>query len=83
METCPGARFHLRGQGRPLVTQQKVSLFVNLISIWSSPLPFFCICLGEQGRTVVGMEIRDLNLKDPWVKTFGTIDGSLKLMNAA
>ena len=29
------------------------------------------------------MEIRDLNLKDPWVKTFGTIDGGLELMNAA
>ncbi len=29
------------------------------------------------------MEIRELNLKDPWVKTFGTIDGGLELMNAA
>jgi hypothetical protein len=32
---------------------------------------------------VVGTEIRELSLKDPWVKTFGTIDGELELMNAA
>ena len=42
------------------------------------------VCLGEQRPTVlVGMEIRDLNLKDSWVKTFGTIDSGLELMNAS
>jgi hypothetical protein len=34
----------------------------------------FCVCLGEQRPTAVGMEIRDLSLKDPQVRTFGTID---------
>jgi hypothetical protein len=29
------------------------------------------------------MEIRDLNVKDPRMKTFGTIDGGLESMNAA
>jgi hypothetical protein len=32
---------------------------------------------------VVGMEVREMTLKEPWVKTFGTIDGGLELMNAA
>jgi hypothetical protein len=32
---------------------------------------------------VFGMEISNLNFKEPWVKTFGTIDGGLELMNAA
>ena len=44
-----------------------MELFVNI----------FCICLGEQGPTVVGMEIGDLNLKDAWVNTFGTTNGRL------
>ena len=35
----------------------------------------FCTCLGEHRPTVVGTEIRDLNEKDPRMKTFGTIDG--------
>jgi hypothetical protein len=61
----------------------KASLFVSLASMWNLSLTLFYACLGEQRPTVVGMKIRDLNLKDPWVKTFGTIDGGLELMNAA
>jgi hypothetical protein len=46
-------------------------------------MPF--ILLGEKDANpmVFGMEIRNFNLKEPWVKTFGTIDGGLELMNAA
>ena len=77
-----GACVHSCGLVRPSATE-KASLFVSLTSLWSSSLTYSCVCLGEQRPTVVGMEIRDLNLKDPWVKTFGTIDGGLELMNAA
>jgi hypothetical protein len=30
----------------------------------------------------VGTEVRDLSLKDPWMKTLGTIHGGLELMKA-
>jgi hypothetical protein len=81
-EACSGARIHFCGLGRPPATQ-KASLFVTLTSMWNCLLTFFRICPGEQRPTVVGMETRDLNLKDPRMKTFGTIDGGLELMNAA
>jgi hypothetical protein len=44
---------------------------------------FFCVCLGEQRPIVLGMEIRDLSLKDPWMKAFGTIHGGLESMDGA
>ena len=81
-EACLSAQNLSCGLGRPPVTQ-KASLLVNLIPAWSCLLTCLCACPGEQRPAVVGMEIRDLNLKDPWVKTFGTIDGGLELMNAA
>jgi hypothetical protein len=49
--------------------------FASLTSAsWNCLLTFFCACqAGEERPTAVGMEIRDLNLEDPWMKTFGMI----------
>ena len=63
--------------GRRLPKRHLVFVRKSDLSLEQLANVFSCVCLGEQRPTVVGMEIRDLNLKDPWVKTFGTIDGGL------
>jgi hypothetical protein len=41
---------------------------------------FMSVFKGRRCQRLTGREIIDMNLKEPWVKTFGAIDGGLELM---
>jgi hypothetical protein len=62
---------------------KRLLCFNSIIDLATNLIQPCLLGMQLENPTVLGMEIRNLNLKDPWVKTYGTIDGGLELMNAA